>query len=99
MLVIQEYWLTTVFLFTKRSPFEFLARSIALCFYKLEAGVGQWVHVDMLFLACVPGDLLGESPLCTEGSVSLKAPPTKTVSSNKIIFAPWSRCGQDVVTS
>ena len=34
------------------------AKSIALRFYKLEDGVGQRVYVDMVLLACVPGDLI-----------------------------------------
>ena len=68
-----------VFVYQKE-PVWISAKSIALRFYKLEDGVGQRVYVDMVFLACVPGDLIrqvGGTPLGHRGLVGLIAPPIK----------------------
>ena len=59
MLGIQGYLgLTTMFSFTKRGLFGFWPEVLLVRFYKLEDSVGQRVYVDMLVLACIPGDLI-----------------------------------------
>ena len=47
----------SVFVYQKE-PVWVLARSIAVCFFKFEDSVGRRVYVDMVLLACVPGDLI-----------------------------------------
>ena len=55
MLVIQGVpWLTTVFLFTKRGPFDFWPEVLLVRFYELEDSVGQRVYVDMLVFGMYP---------------------------------------------
>ena len=74
--------LTTVFWFVKRGPFDFWPEASVVLVYKLEDGVGQRVYVDMVFLACVPGDLIsqvGGTPLWHRGLVGLIAPPIKNL--------------------